>query len=78
MTSVRLDPRLYPPPVVARAIADYRELAAITPGPAAADAVVLEVTSRGPYAEALVVDEFLNYLLALTVKTAHGGAAGES
>jgi hypothetical protein len=68
MTAIHLDLTIYPLELVEQGIAAYQRIASISMRCLDDGYAVLGVVSRGHYDETLVVDEFLNYLIALIVR----------
>ena len=73
MTTIRLDLIIYPLALVEQGISAYREIADIAVRCISGSVATLDFSSHGYYDEALAVDEFLNYLIALNVKTGREG-----
>ena len=69
MISLRLDLNLYPRQVIERGIDAYQGIAHISIKSVGDDSALLELVGRGRRDETLVEDEFLNYLLALRIKS---------
>jgi hypothetical protein len=72
MTRVALDLTIYPLDMVQRGITAYRSIATIAVRCVRGDTATLSLTAFGDYDRTQVVDEFLNYLIALIVKNSQG------
>ena len=70
MTTISVDLTIYSRAVLAQAIAAYHALADISLCGLDGNMAQLEVTNHSQHSETQVVDEFLNYLIVLTVKSA--------
>jgi hypothetical protein len=65
MTAIRLDLAIYPLRWIRRAVVAYKPIAKVSVRSAESGVAVVDLTPRGDHDEDLVVDEFLNYLIAL-------------